>query len=443
MNIDFKKLKRKEVNYSGMMFFYQTEEPMRMILGEFTLRDKVDKKVLQQAVDRTLERMPYMGDTFVEEDGKFYYAENPLPMVVRETDKYPHTGGSETNFHMVDVICHDNVIDMSLFHALCDGAGFARFVETVLYYYFCIKDGVDYEPNGVLTHHTPMTEAEEFEPYLQPYDFDPAAVHPAPNPAKAFRLPERVEEPGESIKRVKISVPEKELVDYAKSIGSSPAVVLSMMFGEAIESVHPDHEDPITAWLMASPGAMLGCPETFKNCNGAIMLPLNSPELDKLSFEERAAQLRKIMKLQLEPDSIRAQTNMIMGGSHKIADMPGGYKDKKHIMLGGLSNQTIPATFMLDYMNFFHHNPYYDNIISFDGYVDTRGQLFNSTIGVPTPVVPFGGYIHIQLEYTDALSCYCNALADAFRKHGFEAIVSEPRELILPRSGWKEILTDD
>ncbi|MBR1506531.1 MAG: hypothetical protein IJ619_00820 [Eubacterium sp.] len=436
MNLDFSNLKRKEINYSGIMSFFRSQEPMKVIACDIKLRDNVDSNVLQQAVDRTLERMPYMGDTFVEENGLFYYAENPLPMVVRETDVYPHVGGSETNYHMLDVICHDNVISISMFHSFCDGVGFGKFIETVLYYYFCVKDGVDYEPNGTVTHHTVMTEAETFEPYGATYSYDPAALSEVPRPGESFVLPEITGTGGDFYKSMKAVIPEKNFVDYAKSLGSSPSVVLAMMIGEAIEIVHPDHEKPIVGFLPASTRLGLGCPETFKNTIGYMALTLNSPELDKLSFGERAANIRKIQKLQMQPDVVRAQTNYTIDACHKIEKIPGGYWDKLKAMMGFRASNTSMGSFMFDYVNILNSHTYYENIVDL--------EVVAEPVGLSVTAYGLDGMIHLYFLFKDDMSCYGRAMNEVFKKHGFDSKFSEPVERQSPPStGWREILNDN
>ena len=434
MTLDFSKLKRKGLNYSGLMSFYRSKEPMKSIICEVNLSDKVDPKILQQAVDKTLERMPYFGDTFVEENGRFYYAENPLPMVVRETDVYPHIGGSETNFHMVDVICHDNVISISMFHSFCDGMGIAKFIEAVLYYYFSIKDGVDYEPNGVVTHHTAMTAAETFEPYETPYSFDATALPEVPPIGKPFQLPEFTGKMKDTFKTIPITVSEKELVSYAKSIGSSPSVVLAMMLVEAIESIHPDHKDPIVGIIPSSSRLALGCPETFKNCIGPLVLSFNSPELDKLSFEERAAQIRNLQKLQMNPDLVRASSNKVIDSCHKIAEMPGGYWDKLETVAGFRALNGSMATFIMNYVNALHHHPYDENILGI--------KVVSDPVGLTVLSYALGGLIHFDLLFMDDMTCYGYAMGEVLRKHGFKAEVSAPTECSAPPSGWREIMSE-
>ena len=48
-----------------------------------------------------------------------------------------------------------------MFHGLCDGLGLNRFIEAVLYHYFCLRDGRKYSGEGIYTERIPYDPAEE------------------------------------------------------------------------------------------------------------------------------------------------------------------------------------------------------------------------------------------------------------------------------------------
>ena len=105
---------------------------------EVELKMRIRGDMLQEAVDQTLQRMPYFADALTEKDGDFFYAVNPLPMEVAETKQLRRVGGPETNWHCVDVIWWENVASFSMFHGFCDGLGLNLFIESVIYHYFCL-----------------------------------------------------------------------------------------------------------------------------------------------------------------------------------------------------------------------------------------------------------------------------------------------------------------
>ena len=73
----------KEQNFSGVTSLYRCS-PHRTYVVEVELKKRIRGDMLQEAVDQTLQRMPYFADALTEKDGDFFYAVNPLPMEVAE-----------------------------------------------------------------------------------------------------------------------------------------------------------------------------------------------------------------------------------------------------------------------------------------------------------------------------------------------------------------------
>ena len=87
--------------------------------------------------------------------------------------------------------------------------------------------------------------------------------------------------------------------------------MLSMLVGEAILRVHPDADAPVLSNIPVSIRRQLGCEETFKNCSSRAILPVSGTAMDALPFDQRAAQLRAMLKQQMIADKFRATYNMI------------------------------------------------------------------------------------------------------------------------------------
>ena len=84
----------KEWNASGAMQCYSSRE-LRSFVVEVFLSEDVEGDLLQTAVNRTLERMPYYGWTLVRMKGLYYYAENDLPFAIAESEGPREMGGKK------------------------------------------------------------------------------------------------------------------------------------------------------------------------------------------------------------------------------------------------------------------------------------------------------------------------------------------------------------
>ena len=206
---------------------------MHVYTVEVTHREDVDEELLQRALERTLHRMPYLTDTFTEEHGAVYYAENPLPMTAAHTDKIRRVGGAETNYHMLDLTWDGNKTWFSMFHGFCDGQGLNAFLESVLYYYYCMKDGTEYDPNGIRTDKDRMTDAETFEPCSKTYEVSPD-----------FKMPERKEQPKPYHLPDIIANPSGDVLEYGFCLPSGAFMVFVKEItplADAMELVLKDH----------------------------------------------------------------------------------------------------------------------------------------------------------------------------------------------------------
>ena len=163
---------KKELALSASPYVYLPMDIPTYVV-EITHRDEINGELLQQAVNRTLTRMPYLADSFTVEKAAVWYAKNPLPMEVGHTASLRRVGGPETNYHMLDVTWDGNITWFSMFHGFCDGQGVNAFIESVLYHYYCRKDGVEYEANGVRTDKEVMSDAETSSRSPKPMRFLP------------------------------------------------------------------------------------------------------------------------------------------------------------------------------------------------------------------------------------------------------------------------------
>ena len=85
---------KKELAISSSPYVYlPVDIPVYTV--EITHRDPVDGGLLQRALDRTIQRMPYFSDTLSVEHGAVYYAKNPLPMEAVQLAGIRRVGGIE------------------------------------------------------------------------------------------------------------------------------------------------------------------------------------------------------------------------------------------------------------------------------------------------------------------------------------------------------------
>jgi len=422
---------KKEMAISASPYVYLPKE-LPLYVVEVTHEDEVDAGLLQKALDRTIARMPYLADTLQIEGGAVYYAANPLPMEVGRGMQLRPVGGHETNYHMLDLTCEGKVTRFSMFHGFCDGQGINAFIESTLYHYYCMRDGVEYDPCGIRTNASVMSEAEELEPCRADYkvspDFEMPQIH---TPETPYHLPELSPSAGNEVRDWGLQVDSESLMSFVKANGTSPSVAISMLVAEAVAAVHPDRDAPVFANLPISVRRMLGCEETFKNCSSRIILPVSGTPLDALPFDARATKLRGILKQQMDPDRWRNTYNMLSSRHITRMEVATDYweETRKPSGFAGISHDT----FYIDYIGRLRQTGYSDKL------ADVRficKPAMGNTLHLN--VIDHGGKFRIDLLACGDVTAIVDALERALASHGLSAERKPETRFTLPSTAWRE-----
>ena len=431
MNSPRPSFEKKEMAISSSPYVYlPVDIPAYTV--EITHRDPVDGKLLQRALDRTVQRMPYLSDTLAIDHGAIYYAKDPLPMEAAHVAGIRHVGGSETNYHMLDLTWDGHVTWFTMFHGFCDGQGIYTFLESVLYHYYCMKDGVEYDPNGIRADSTEMTEAETFEPYSRQYEVSPDFTMPENKQQPAFyHLPEIVRNPGGEVHEYGFCLPSEAFMKFVKANGTSPSVMFSMLVGEAILRLHPDADAPVMVNIPISIRRQLGCEETFKNCSSRVLLPVSGTPMDALPFDQRAAQLRAMLKQQMVPDRFHAIYNRIGQIYRSRMEQATDYQEELKKPAGFFS--VLHDTFYIDYIGSMHKTGYSEQI------TDVR-FLCKPAAGntLHLNVIEHNGEFRVTCLACSDISALADALEQVLKGHDLPVQRVPVRRFTLPLTAWRE-----
>ena len=422
---------KKELALSASPYVYLAPD-IHVYTVEVSHREKIDGDLLQRAMDRTLTRMPYLRDTFQEDHGAVYYAENPLPMTVAHTPEIRRVGGAETNWHLLDLTWDGNKTWFSMFHGFCDGQGLNAFIESTLYHYYCMKDSVEYESAGIRTDRDEMTAAETFEPCSKNYEVSPDFKMPArKEQPKPYHIPEIVSNPHGAIHEYGFRLPSDAFMAFVKENGTSPAVMFSMLVGEAILRLHPDADAPIVSNIPVSVRRMLGCEETFKNCSGRLVLPVSGTLMDALPFAGRATQLRGVLKMQMNQDLYRMTYNYIGSMYRKRMEEATDYREelKKPASFLGVCHDT----FYIDYIGSMHKTGYSEQI------TDVR-FLCEPALGntLHINIIEHNGQFRVACLACNDIASLIETLEQVIRDHGVAPERIPEQCFTLSRTNWRD-----
>ncbi|MBO6148203.1 MAG: hypothetical protein J6O55_02555 [Lachnospiraceae bacterium] len=425
---DFEK---KELALSSTPYVYLPVNFPAFVV-EVSHREDIDGDLLQQALERTLQRMPYLKDTLVEENGAIWYAKNPLPMEAAHTSRLRRVGGSETNYHMLDLTWDGNKTWFSMFHGFCDGKGIDTFLESVLYHYYCLKDKKEYAPNGIRTSESEMTEAEYLDPlshaYEVPADYTMPEKKEQPVP---YHIPECSPTDNPEIKAYGLRLDSDELMGFVRENKTSPSVALSMLVGEAILHIHPEADAPIFVNIPISLRRMLGCEETFKNCSSRVVLPISGTPMDALPFAERASALRGMLKQQMDPNRQKSVYNRLRLMYSKRMTEAVSYEEEIKKPAGFY--QTSHDTFYIDYIGSLRSVSYLDQIADVRFLCPPTG---GSTMHIN--VIECNGRFSLEALSRSDLSVYAEAIRETAKDHGLNIQTEAEKHFTLPLTAWRE-----
>lgn len=431
MSITRPSFEKKEMAISSSPYVYLPMD-IPAYTVEVTHRDPIDGMLLQRALDRTIQRMPYLSDTLVIDHGAVYYANNPLPMEAAHVAGIRHVGGSETNYHMLDLTYDGNVTWFTMYHGFCDGQGIYTFLESVLYHYYCMKDGVEYDPNGIRADSTEMTEAETFEPCSRQYEVSPDFTMPENKQQPAFyHLPEIVRNHGGEVEEHGFLLPSEAFMKFVKANGTSPSVMFSMLVGEAITRLHPDADAPVMVNIPVSIRRQLGCEETFKNCSSRIMLPISGTPMDALPFDQRAARLRAMLKQQMAPDRFRAIYNRLGQIYRERMEQATDYREELKKPAGFFS--VNHDTFYIDYIGSMHKTGYSEQIMNVRFLCKPAA---GNTLHLN--VIEHNGEFRITCLACNDIPTVADALEQVLKDHELPVKRFPVQRFSLPLTAWRE-----
>lgn len=373
----------REWSAAGGMHFYRGDKN-RTLLVEIVTAEDVDGKILQRAVDRALERLPYYTWTFVRKKGLYYYAEDPLPMLVAESKEPRVIGGETTNYHMIDVTYDGPLMRFAMNHALCDGLGLNRFIEAVLYHYYCLTDGKQYSGEGIYTDKIPFSDEELVDVFANPPEVNTKDLKNIVTKEKRYRIPELNEEGGQGplMYRLPLKIKTQDLLSWCKSASSSPAAAVTAIMMKAIDKENNVQEGLIMGIIACSLRKKLGAEKTFKNCALGVFVPATPEDVKVLSTSELAAKVRQTMKDEMAGDSLPLMVAAI-GKLLSLGRKMPTYGLKQKVMNITKNPQD---TFAVDYVGSLNTGDYSSHIVDVsylmpDGFNGSSNIMISETAG--------------------------------------------------------------
>jgi hypothetical protein len=396
---------------SGQSFLYR-ENGLNSTVFDIRMKNSIRGDYLQRALSTTLQRFPYMASKLVEKDGNFYLEECLNSMNVVKTKKLRRLGSMSTGYHLVDVTYFDNKICIAFHHALCDGRGIKPFLETLVYYYCCLRYNRKFDSSGIRLAGEPLFPGETQDPIGDSlFEVDKSKL---PQIAKdGYALPENAQA-CEDYYRYEINMNRQSFLEYMKDHEATPAILLAMLMSDSIYSVHPDADKPIVCSMAVDYRREIGLDNTHKNCVGSLYLPY-SEETNRMRVSEQAQLYRDLIKQQRQPDAIKSLINVQIGLCKKLDQIP-SLEAKRQAL--SFFNDLRVDTYVISYLGQMH-------LGGCEEYVESV-HLYNSGVkGLRINMVCAGDYFTVDFLQSFESESLINALRKTLDGVGIEYTASE------------------
>lgn len=390
---------------SGQSFLYR-KNGLNCTVIDVRLKKNVRGAVLTQALLEAIKRYPYLASKLVEKNGDFYIADNRnLSLTVRRTEAFRPLGSMANSYHLIEVSYYQEHIRVSFHHALCDGGGIKPFVETLLYYYFCMRDNKRYDAPEVRKSGDPLFPDETGEPFARPYEVEP---YQEPSIVKdGFALPEYQQQMEDEDYRFEIEADARDYLALAKQVNATPAILLTYFVSKAIYLNNPDIDKPIVCSMAADMRKELGLPHTHKNCVRSMYLPFDREDAE-LDLKELCTRYRAAIAEQRQIGYVRQTANSFLGLNDRLDQLK--TLEEKKAMMSFFDTMTVNS-YVTSYLGTFdlgECNAFLDAIHFYSGGI--KGITVNMTATSDRFNLTF-----IQNIETDR---YVNALLHLFEEHG-------------------------
>ena len=199
------------------------------------LSEKTDEKLLYEAAQEAVKRLPYFSVKVVlDKEQNYTIVHNDAPITVApEKDQRLILGSDEVNRHLFAITYRDDVIWFSFSHSVCGGFGSMFWVKTTLYAYLTKKFGHIEPPEDIKLPGTPVDPEELALPEADslPDDKPVTRYNGGNTNIGIIRMLKYLINPfAKDNYYYQLVIPADKFMEYARNIDGSPNTVLSALF---------------------------------------------------------------------------------------------------------------------------------------------------------------------------------------------------------------------
>ena len=372
------------------------------------LRDKIDEELLKEAVKQTQQRYPYFSVRMKRDNEKFFYEDNPAPIVVLNTDRSVQLNAQETNFHVWCVCYYEDWLCLDVYHGITDGTGMYVLLSTLLFYYCEKRYGVT-DHTGIRTLDDPISPEETIDPLenLPPIDL---SSKKAPNGISVFSLSNDAGLTRSCPQIWDIEIPESVFVSFSSANDASPGTMVTIFFARAIDALYPNEQKTIMSRYSVNARPMLHAEKTYHNCLDGVSFQYTG-RVKALPFDQQCTIHRGSTFLQSDPDSVYGKQAGLASYLRSILQKCPTLEAKKQAfgrMMGGADSA---YTYIVSYVGQWKLKALSPYILEFWTHVPSANSLV-------TEVAAVNGKIFLSVHNAFQEDCVVNSFLHQLEENG-------------------------
>ena len=309
------------------------------------LKDPVDHDLLSRSAEKAMARYPYFR-VFPDREGEelvLRYNNRPLP--VFSDDRTVTLGSEESRGHLISFGCEENTVFIDCSHYLADGMGVLPLVESLLYLYLSERYGTEgLESERIRMPDSPIDEGEHTYPFPdRPMNTD-ALFAPPKEHEEAYGL-DPIAFDTEGLYAYHLRVPQREMMEKARSSDGSPVSFLSVLLYRALHQLDSSIDKPVVAHVQHQYRAVLRAPMSHHSLVSYIPVSMH-PRLSGWDVERQNTVVRGQVILKGDKEADAASVNRLI----EAFPCASSFFDKKNAMARYAEQSICGKTFGISYV---------------------------------------------------------------------------------------------
>lgn len=408
--------------YSGLPFFYNWGEARQGIIScHIKLKEAIDCKVLEEAVNEALTIHEHFKVRLVIENNNVYYEYNEKKARVYEGLDEDFALIRDTEGYLFAFRVVKEMVYLDVFHLLSDGDGVIAFCKTVALLYFSKVHKDDADWNELIEKRTKLYTGDRQK--IDPYTVDKVAHREKKGELGSIQEFLQLYEEGDTDQYVNVKW-DYEAYCQKSSVGLfNPYIVVNVLLGNVIEE-YCHSEEQIGAYMPINMRKRVGLRDSMFNCLSYTNVK-HIAGSEGMSLYEQCSEYADSLKLHYGIDN----SLYIMSEDAKFIAIMQNEKlsvARKCGIVRGMDRKTqkMRGTFGMSYIQFCKEEEIYKRYVS---------ELVvcppNSNIGIVCEMILLGNEINLCIRYGNRQKEIISKLIERIEDLGFEVCAQDVADI--------------